>query len=380
MNFQLTEDQKMLRDMIRSFARNEIEPQAKGLEERHEFPQDLMHKLAELGVLGMSIPVEYQGSRTDNLSLMLTIEEISRALPALAVIISVHCSLVCYAIGKYGTEQQKLKYLPKAAAGEILGAFSLSEPGAGSDAMALKTQAVRKDGRYVLNGTKAWVTNGDNAGVFVLFAQTEAEPGLKKLSAFLVDRDSPGLKTSKIEEKMGLHASPTTDLVLEDCEIPAENLLGTEGKGASIALHCLDCSRIGIAAQSVGLAQRALDEALTYSRQREAFGSHISDLQAVQFMLADIATLTEASRLLTYRAAVLYDQAQPFGKEAAMAKLFASEAANKVVYMALQIHGGYGYSKEFLIEQLYRDARVLSLYEGTSEIQRMVIARHLLME
>lgn len=380
MNFQLTEDQMMLRDMIRSFAQNEIEPHAKELEERHEFPQALLAKLAELGVLGMSVPVEYQGSKSDNLSLMLTIEEISRVLPALAVIISVHCSLVCYAIGKYGTEEQKQAYLPKAAAGEILGAFSLTEPGAGSDAMALKTQAVRKDGRFVLNGTKAWVTSGKNAGVFILFAQTEADQGRKKLSAFLVDRDTPGLKASKIEEKMGLNASPTTDLVLEDCEIPEENLLGPEGKGASIALHCLDCSRIGIAAQSVGLAQRALDEALTYSRQREAFGAQISTLQAVQFMLADIATLTDASRLLTYRAAVCYDQDQPFGKEAAMAKLFASEAANKVAYMALQIHGGYGYSKEFWVEQLYRDARVLSIYEGTSEIQRMVIARHLLKE
>ena len=380
MNFQLTEDQKMLRDMIRSFAKNEIEPQAKSLEERHEFPESLMQKLAELGVLGMSVPAEYQGSKTDTLSLMLAIEEISRALPSLAVIISVHCSLVCYSIGKYGTEEQKQKYLPGAASGEILGAFSLSEPGAGSDAMALTTQAVRKDGRYVLNGTKAWVTNGANAGVIVLFAQTGAESGRKKMSAFLVDRDSPGLKISKIEEKMGLNASPTTDLVLEDCEIPEENLLGQEGKGASIALHCLDCSRIGIAAQSVGLAQRAMEEAVTYSRQREAFGSSIADLQAVQFMLADISTLTEASRLLTYRAAVLNDQARPFGKEAAMAKLFASEAANKVAHMALQIHGAYGYSKEFLIEQLYRDARVLSIYEGTSEIQRMVIARHLLKE
>ncbi len=380
MDFELTEDQAMLRDMIRSFAQNEIEPAASGLEARHEFPRELLEKLAELGVLGMSVPPEYGGNKTDYLSLMLTIEEISRSLPALAVILSVHCSLFCYAVDKYGSEPLKKQYLPKAAAGEILGAFSLTEPGAGSDISALTTQAVHREGRFVLNGAKAWVSNGNDAGAFILFALTETEPGTKKLSAFLADRDAPGLRISKIEEKMGLSASTTTDLVLEDCEIPEENLLGQEGKGISIALHCLDCSRIGIAAQSVGLAQRALDEAVGYSRQREAFGKTISQFQAVQFMLADIATLTEASRLLTYRAAALYDLGKPFTKAAAMAKLYASEAANQIVYKALQIHGGYGYSKEFLIEQLYRDARVLSIYEGTSEIQRMVIARLLLKE
>ncbi len=380
MNFELTEDQLMLRNMIRSFAQNEIEPVARELDAKHEFPQEILSKLADLGVLGMSVPAEYSGTKTDNLSLMLTIEEISRVMPALAVILSVHCSLFCYAINTYGTEKQKETYLPQAASGEILGAFSLTEPGAGSDATALTTHAKRKEGRFVLNGTKAWVSNGNNAQAFILFALTEVSPGGKNLSAFIVDRDAPGLRISKIEEKMGLNASITTDLVLEDCEIPQENLLGEEGNGARIGLHCLDCSRIGIAAQSVGLAQRALLEALNYSRQREAFGKPISQHQAVQYMLADMATQTDAARLLTYRAATLYDQAKPFGKEAAMAKLFASEAANKIVYQALQIHGGYGYSKEFLIEQLYRDARVLTIYEGTSEIQRMVIARHLIKE
>ncbi len=380
MNFELTEDQQMLRDMIRSFAQNEIEPAAKQLEAKHEFPLEILKKLADLGVLGMTVPAEYGGMKTDYLSLMLAIEEISRVMPALAVILSVHCSLFCYAIDTYGTEEQKKKYLPKAASGEILGAFSLTEPGAGSDAKALTTQAKRREGRFVLNGTKSWVSNGNNAQAFILFAQTEVSPGNKKLSTFIVDRHAPGLRISKLEEKMGLNSSPTTDLVLEDCEIPEENLLGVEGIGARIGLHCLDCSRIGIAAQSVGLAQRALDEALDYSRQRETFGKPIFQHQAIQMMLADIATQTEAARLLTYRAATLYDQSKPFSKEAAMAKLFASEAANKTVYQALQIHGGYGYSKEFLIEQLYRDARVLSIYEGTSEIQRMVIARHLIKE
>jgi alkylation response protein AidB-like acyl-CoA dehydrogenase len=380
MDFELNEEQSMLRDLVRSFAQNEIDPVASGLESRHEFPRDLLKKLAELGLLGMAIPQEYGGIKTDYVSLMIALEEISRSSPALAVILSVHSSLFSYAILKYGTDSLKSAYLPKAAEGEILGAFSLTEPGSGSDISSLATQAVRWEDRFVLNGSKAWVSNGNDAGAFILFAQTEVGSGGKRLSAFLVDRKTPGLSVSKIEEKMGLHASITTDLVLEDCEIPEENLLGEEGKGASIALHCLDCSRIGIAAQAVGLSQRALDEATMYSQQRKAFGAPISRLQAVQFMLADIATLTEASRLLTYRAAALYDLGRPFSTAAAMAKLYASEAANKVVYQALQIHGGYGYSREFLIEQLYRDARVLSIYEGTSEIQRMVIARSLLKE
>ncbi len=380
MDFELNEEQLMLRDMVRNFAKNEIDPVAAGLESRHEFPQDLLKKLADLGLLGMAIPAEYDGIKTDYVSLMITLEEISRSMPALAVILSVHSSLFSYALLKYGNDNLKKAYLPKAASGEILGAFSLTEPGAGSDISALSTRAVHREDRFVLNGTKAWVSNGHNAGAFILFAQTEVESGGKKLSAFLVDRNAPGLSVSKIEEKMGLNASITTDLVLEGCEIPEGNLLGEEGKGASIALHCLDCSRIGIAAQAVGLSQRALDEAIAYSQQREAFGAPISQLQAIQFMLADIATLTEASRLMTYRAAAQYDLGRPLSTAAAMAKLYASEAANKIVYQALQIHGGYGYSREFLIEQLYRDARVLSIYEGTSEIQRMVIARSLLKE
>ncbi len=380
MHFELTEEQGMLRDMMRDFTRNEIEPRAKDLEERHEFPSELVKKLAELGILGITVPPAYGGIQTDNLSLILAVEEISRAMPSLGVILSVHCSLFCYAIGRFGSEPLKQRYLPLAAAGEILGAFSLTEPGAGSDISAIKTLAVRESGRFILNGTKAWVTNGKQAGAFILFAKTEAEPGQMKLSAFVVDSNTPGLRVEKVERKMGLNASPTTDLVMENCEIPEDNLLGREGMGASVALQCLDCSRIGIAAQSVGLSQRALDEALDYSRQREAFGHPLAELQAVQFMLADIATLTDASRLLTYRAAALYDSGRPFGKEAAMAKLFASEAANKIAYLALQIHGGYGYSRDFLIEQLYRDARVLSIYEGTSEIQRLVISRYMLKE
>lgn len=380
MNFELSEDQKLLQEMVRSFARNEIKPVANTLEEKHEFPHALIKKLAELGIFGMSVPAEYGGSKTDAVSLLIAIEEISWALPSLAVILSVHSSLFCYPISRFGSEEQKRKYLPRAASGEILGAFSMSEPGAGSDIGNLQTQAVRSDDSYIINGRKSWVTTGNDAGAMVLFAKASTRQDEKKLSAFIVDNDSPGLHTSKIEEKMGLHSSLTAEVILEDCRVPRENLLGEEGHGFSLALHCLDCSRMGIAAQSVGLSQRALDESLDYAHQREAFGKKIADFQAIQFMIADISMLIEAGRLLAYRAANLFDQGKSVTRESAMAKLFASEAANKIAYLALQIHGGYGYSKEYSVERIYRDARVLSIYEGTSEIQRLVISRELLSE
>jgi len=380
MNFELTEDQILIREMIRDFARNEIEPQKKSLENSHQFPVGLIKRLGDLGIMGMSIPPEYEGIKTDTLSLIIALEEMSRVLPSLSVIVSVHCSLFSYAILKFGNERQKNKYLPKAAKGELLGAFALTEPGAGSDIQGLNTRAKKKGDHYILNGTKAWVTTGSDALAYILFANTGTRKDEKKLSAFIVDKESPGLRVAKIEEKMGLHASVTAEVVLENCQVPAENLLGEEGKGAKIALHCLDGSRIGIAAQSVGLSQRALDEAVKYAKQREAFGKHIADLQAIQFMIADMATLLDCARLLTYRASTLLDKELPISKEASMAKLFASEAANRIAYSALQIHGGYGYSKEFPVEQLYRDARVLTIYEGTSEIQRLVISRNLLRE
>ncbi len=378
MNFDLNEDQKLLKEMIRNFSQNEIAPVAKALEENHEFPHQLISKLAELGVLGMSVPSEYGGCKTDYVSLMIVLEELSRSLPSLSVIVSVHCSLFCYAILKFGTSNQKSTYLPKAARGEIIGAFSLTEPGAGSDATNLKTKAMRQGDFYVLNGTKSWVTSGNNAGAIIIFAINEVKNGKNQTSAFIVDKDTPGLHISKTEEKMGLHSSITVEISLEDCKIPASNLLGKEGQGMPIAFQCLECSRTGIAAQSTGLCQRAVEEAIKYAIQREAFGKKIADFQGIQFMLADMATMTEAARLMTYKAADLCDKNQPFGKEASMAKLFASEAANKVASQALQIHGAYGYSKEFFIEQLYRDARVLPIYEGTSEVQKIIISRHLL--
>jgi len=380
MNFELTEEQELLQEMLRDFAQKEILPQAKSLEESHAYPNELLKKLSDLGILGMTIPPEYEGIKTDSLSLILALEELSKVLPSISVIISVHCSLFCYSILKFGTKHQKEKYLPQAAKGKIIGAFSLTEPGAGSDATNLKTKSVRKGDKYILNGTKSWITTGSKSDAFIIFALAERGAKNKRLNAFIVEKNLPGLKVSRIEKKMGLHSSPTVEIVLEDCQVSTENLLGEEGKGSSIAFHCLDCSRIGIAAQSVGLSQRALEEAVRYSNQREAFGKKIAEFQALQFMIADMSTLIDAARLLTYKAAYLCDTGKPFSKEAAMAKLFASEAANKIAYQALQIHGGYGYSKEFFVEQIYRDARVLTIYEGTSEIQRLVIARNLLKE
>ena len=378
MNFELSEDQIMLRDLVRDFSQNEIAPKISAFEDKHLFPKGVIRDLAGIGVLGMTVPPEFGGSRTDHLSFILALEELARVSATVCVIISVHASLFCGSVLKFGSDLQKQKYLPPAARGEILGAFSLTEPGAGSDATNLKTKAVRSGDEYILNGTKAWVTAGGQADALIVIAQTGAETGAPKLSAFIVEKEFPGFRITKIEEKMGLHSSPTAMVALEDCRVPVQNRLGDEGRGAAIALAGLDVSRIGIAAQAVGLSQQALELAVGYAKQREAFGKKIAEFQALQFMMADIATLLEAGRLLTYRAAYLYDRGRPFGKEAAMAKLFTSEAANKVAYMALQIHGGYGYSREYQIERIYRDARVLSIYEGTSEIQRLVIARKLL--
>ena len=380
MNFELNEDQVMLRDLVRDFSRKEIAPRIGVCEEQHTFPREIITQLAGIGILGMTVPPELGGSRTDSLSFILALEELAQVSAAVCIIVSVHASLFCGSILRFGSDLQKQKYLPPAARGEIIGAFSLTEPEAGSDAISLKTKAVRSGEEYILNGTKAWVTTGNDADALIILAQVKGADGTAKLSAFIVEKGFPGFKISKIEEKMGLHSSPTAMIALEDCRVPAENRLGEEGRGAAIALSGLDRSRIGVAAQAVGLSQQALDLAVGYAKQREAFGKKIAEFQALQFMMADIATHVEAGRLLTYRAANLYDRELPFTKEAAMAKLFTSEAANKIAYLAVQIHGGYGYSKEYPIERIYRDARVLSIYEGTSEIQRLVIARNLLKE
>ncbi len=380
MNFDLNEDQRLLLQLVRDFARNEIGPKIADYESRHAFPTEIVRRMAELGFLGMTVPAEYGGTRTDYLTLIIALEELSRVSPTVCLITSVHASLFCNSILDFGTTEQKKKYLPPAARGEILGAFALTEPGAGSDATGLKTRAVRSGSEYILNGTKAWVSTGSEADALIIIAKTGGEAESAKLSAFIVEKDFPGFRVARIEEKMGLHSSVTAEISLEDCRVPAENLLGGEGRGAAVALHGLDGSRIGIAAQAVGLSQQALELAVRYAKQREAFGKKISEFQAIQVMIADIATLAEASRLLTYKAANYYDRGLSYSKEAAMAKLFATEAANKIAYLALQIHGGYGYSKEYEIERLYRDARVMTIYEGTSEIQRLVIARNLMKE
>ena len=378
MDFELNEEQKILKETIREFAQEEILPLSKLMEEEGRIPKEIIKKLAEIGVMGMTVPAEYGGSELDYISSCIIIEEIARVCPSTAVTVSVHTSAFCYPILKFGSEEQKRKYLPKASSGEILGAFSLTEPSAGSDASAIQTKARKENGFYILSGTKNWVTSGANAGAFVMMARTSPEPGSKSISAFIVDSDSPGLKISKIEDKMGLRSSNTAEIVLDECRISENSLLGREGEGLKIALHTLDVSRIGIAAQAVGIAQSALDEAIKYAKSRKTFGKFLHEHQAIQFMIAEMSTYIEAARLLTYRAAYLKDKGLPHTKESSMAKLYASEIANKVTYLALQIHGAYGYSKEFLIEKLFRDARVTTIYEGTSEIQKIIIARNLL--
>jgi alkylation response protein AidB-like acyl-CoA dehydrogenase len=380
MNFDLSDDQRLLRDLVRDFGRCEIAPKIAAYEDQRIFPREIIQKLAELGVLGMTVPAEFGGTQTDPLSFILALEELGRVSASVCVIVAVHGALFAKTILDHGTARQKDKYLARAARGEVLGGFSMTEPGSGSDAGSLKTRAVRAGSEYILNGTKSWVTNGSAADALIVLAQTGRPAGPQKPSAFIVERGFPGFRVARVEDKMGLHASVTAEVVLEDCRVPAENLLGEEGGGLTIALQSLDGSRIGIAAQSLGLAQSALELAVRYAKQREQFGRPIADFQAVQFMIADMAVQVEAARLLTYRAADALGRGRPYAKEAAMAKLYASEAANRVVSLGVQIHGAYGYSKEYTIERLFREARVFSIYEGTSEIQRIIIAKKLLRE
>jgi alkylation response protein AidB-like acyl-CoA dehydrogenase len=380
MNFDLSDDQRALRELVRDFARAEIAPHIAALEDQRVFPREIIGKLAGLGALGMTVPAEFGGTKTEFLSFILALEELGRASASVCIIVAVHGALFAAPILRYGSVRQKEKYLPPAARGEILGAFTMTEPGAGSDPGSLKTRAVRSGDEYILNGTKAWVTNGGVADALVVIALTAGVDGNTRPSAFIVEKTFPGFAVARIEDKLGLHASATAEIAFEDCRVPAANLLGEEGGGLAIALQSLDVSRIGIAAQSLGLSENALELAARYARQREQFGRPIAEFQAVQFMIADMACQVEASRFLTYRAADRYDRGLPYAKEAAMAKLYASEAANRIVYLSQQIHGAYGYSHEYAIERLYREARVFSIYEGTSEIQRIVIARKLLKE
>jgi butyryl-CoA dehydrogenase len=379
MNLELTPEQQLIRDTAREFAWRELEPHAQQWDEQDIFPRHAFDRMAQLGFAGMLVPEEYGGVGADTLSYVLMLEEINRVVPALGTVISVHNSLVCGALTMYGTEQQKRRYLPALATGEYLGAYALSEAHAGSNPAAIRTSAVRRGDTYIINGTKTWITSGASAEVVILFAVTgESDRPHDNISAFIVPRGIPGFSVGKPENKMGIHASETTQLVFEDAQLPADHLLGEEGQGFRIAMSLLDGGRIGIAAQGVGIARRCFDEATAYSLQREQFGVPIAEHQAIQFMLADMATGISAARLLLYRAATMRDHGLKVSKEAAMAKLFASELAMKSAWAAVQIHGGYGYVKEYPVERFFRDAKITEIYEGTSQIQRMVIASNLL--
>ncbi|HVP39405.1 MAG TPA: acyl-CoA dehydrogenase family protein [Candidatus Saccharimonadales bacterium] len=379
MNFDLTDEQLEIRSFVRELAHKEWGPACECWEQAGGIPDAVMAQLAELGFMGLAIPEEYGGNPYDPVSTALVIEEMAHVSASLAICVAVHNSVGTWPIVTFGTDEQKRRYLPPMAKG-MLGAFCLSEPDAGSDASHLATVAVRDGDHYVLNGAKNWVTNGARAGLFTVLACTDRAKRSHGVSAFLVERDAPGLVLGKKEDKMGLRASDTLALTLEDCRVPADSLLGAEGDGFKIAMTALDGGRIGVGAQALGVAQAAFERAVRYSKVRQAFGSPISDLEAIQWMIADMARRLEAARWLTYHAAWLRGEGLPFSRQAAMAKLYASEAATFVTHRAIQVHGGYGYVREYLVERFYRDARVMEIYEGTSEIQRLVIARSVLKE
>lgn len=377
MNLHFTEEQEMMRDMVREFARTEIAPFVERME-RGEFPRSILRKMAELGLMGITVPEEYGGAGMDFISYIIAIHEISKVSATVGVILSVHTSVGTNPILYFGTEEQKKKYVPKLASGEYLGAFCLTEPCAGSDAKSLKTKAVRQGDCYILNGSKIFITNGGEADTYIVFARTDPnEKGSRGISAFIVEKGTPGLIIGKDEKKMGLHGSRTVQIMFEDAKVPAENLLGEEGKGFKIAMANLDSGRIGIAAQSLGIAEAALEHATAYAKERIQFGKPIAEQQGVAFKLADMATAVEAAKLLVYRAAFLQAQGLPCGKEASMAKLFASRTAMENAIEAVQIFGGNGYTKDYPVERLFRDAKVCEIYEGTSEIQRLVISKYL---
>jgi butyryl-CoA dehydrogenase len=380
MDFDLTEEQRMVQEMARSFAEKEVKPVAGPMDHDSVYPAELVKKLGKLGLMGVFVPAEFSGSGMDHLSYVLAVEEISKAWASLGVIMSVNNSLICEPILRFGSERLRKKYLPALARGERLGCYALTEPNAGSDAGSIQTQAKREGGGYLVSGSKLFITNGKNADLAVVYAVTDPSRGKKGISAFVIEKGTPGFSVGKIEDKLGLRGSDTAELLFQDCHVPKENLLGVEHEGFKIALATLDGGRIGIAAQAVGIAQGCLEESLAYAKQRRQFGQPIANFQAIQWMLADMATEIDAARLLTYRAAWLHQQGKKVTKEAAMAKVFASEAANRAAYKGIQIFGGYGYIKEFAVERFYRDARITTLYEGTSEIQRLVIARHLIHE
>ena len=378
MKFDLTEEHLMIRDAARDFAQNELLPGVIERDENQTFPSDQVKKMSELGFMGMMVSPDYGGGGMDTISYVLAMEEISKVDASAAVIMSVNNSLVCWGLETYGTKEQKDKYLRKLATGEIIGAFCLSEPEAGSDATSQQTTAIEKNDHYLLNGTKNWITNGNSASVYLVIAQTDPSLGHKGINAFIVEKETTGVIVGKKEDKLGIRGSDTHSIMFNDVKVPKENRIGEDGFGFSFAMKTLSGGRIGIAAQALGIASGAYELALEYSKQRKAFGKEISRHQVIAFKLADMATEIDASRLLCIRAAWLKDNGMNYDKEGAMAKVFASETAMKTTTEAVQVHGGYGFVKEYHVERLMRDAKITQIYEGTSEIQRIVISRSIL--
>ena len=378
MKFDLTEEHLMIRDAARDFAQNELLPGVIERDENQKFPSEQVKKMAELGFMGMMVSPDYGGGGMDTVSYVLAMEEISKVDASAAVIMSVNNSLVCWGLETYGSQEQKDKYLRRLATGEIIGAFCLSEPEAGSDATSQQTTAIEKDDYYLLNGTKNWITNGNSASIYLVIAQTDPSLGHKGINAFIVEKETEGVIVGKKEDKLGIRGSDTHSIMFNDVQVPKENRIGDDGFGFSFAMKTLSGGRIGIAAQALGIASGAYELALEYSKQRKAFGKEISRHQAIAFKLADMATEIDAARLLCLRAAWLKDNGMNYDREGAMAKVFASETAMKTTTEAVQVHGGYGFVKEYHVERLMRDAKITQIYEGTSEIQRIVISRSIL--
>ena len=378
MDLGLTEEQSLLQRTVREFANTEVKPLAKELDETGHFPRENFRKAAGLGLTGVAVPEEYGGAGMDHISYTIMIEEISRVCASTGVILSVQNSLYCDPVLRFGTEEQKKKFLVPFARGERIGCYALTEPQAGSNAAALRTKAVLKGDKYVINGPKAWITNGGAADAAIVYTNTQPEKGEKGITALIVEKGTAGFSVGKEEKKLGINATACCELSFTDCAVPVGNRIGAEGEGYKVALSTLDGGRIGIAAQATGIAQGAFDAALAYARQRQAFGHPIADFQAIQFMLADMATEIDAARLLVRKAAWKEETGARYSMEASIAKLFASEMATRVAHKAIQIHGGNGYSREYPVERAYRDARITEIYEGTSEIQRLVIAAWIL--
>jgi butyryl-CoA dehydrogenase len=375
MNFQLTKEQELVRKMVREFAVNEVEPIAADIDKEHRFPVENVKKMGELGMLGVPFPTELGGAGGDHISYAITVEELSRVCASTGVICSAHTSLCAWPIWAWGTDEQKAKYLPPLASGKKLGAFGLTEPNAGTDAAGQQTKAVDMGDYWLLNGTKVFITNGGYADTFVIMAMTDKSKGTKGgISAFIVEKEFEGFSIGKVEDKMGICASSTTELIFQNCKVPKENLLGKVGDGFKVAMSTLDGGRIGIASQALGIAQGAFDVTVEYMKSRKQFGKKLSQMEALQFEIAEMKTRIEAARLMIYRAADMKDKHLPYGPYSAMAKLFAAETAMYVTTKAVQLHGGYGYMKDYPVERMMRDAKITEIYEGTSEVQKIVIA------